>query len=884
LVLAPQAGNELSVRLADPLALLLLVPLGAIAAALRRRAVKNGDRRRQAPRASRSGSPSLLERPWLWALLHGAAAVLLVVALADPQLLSGSHRPTVFAVDQSASIDAEMRAIERDWTARAGDDACVSPCRVVTFAGGTRATAPTGPVATASAPDAGATDLESGIDAAIGLAPRNGRVVVLSDGGQTEGDLLATTAQARRRNVVVDWVDLGDRYRRDAAITRIAVPAAVHVGDTVPLALNVRSTVAGFAVLGVSSDGTAPRTETIRLSVGDNPLLLLYSAARAGWHSFKASIHLKGDMTAANNSLSAVTDVFAAPRVLSVGAQDSDVPALLSHDHMRVTAALPGSLPTNAAAYSSDDAVVLDDVSATQLTSSQIAALSSAVTGGGLGLLVLGGPHSFSLGRYATSGLQQLLPVASLVPGNLQRRNVAIELVLDHSGSMIDDAGGVPKIDMVHVAGRQTATFITKHQDQLGIIDFDVIPHTLVPLQRLDTKADEQRVDKLVDGLQADGGTNIYRGLAEGFRLILKSNAKERHIILMTDGISEPENYGPLLAQIKAAHITVATVALGSDADRSLLAQIAAATGGHAYVTDDAKDLPRIFAKETQLSAKPVRVTGHLSVVVSSDSPVVRSLAGKHLPGLRGNVVAQLKTGAEADLLAGDTGSLTDPALAEWQLGEGRAVTWTPGLGAPWASAWLSETSLWNDAVRWTERGVAPSALTPQALGDSAGTLQIDLAGDGTAALGVTSISGTLTAGDGSATRVDFGAAGPGLYQTAVPALAAGVYRFALTTHGAVSESASGELAIPYPAEYSPVPVEVSPLAQLTAQTGGQVLSSGQEAKIAAGSDSLRWLFALLALVLFLAGVVARMLPEAAPGGSERRRASEPEAVASERR
>jgi Mg-chelatase subunit ChlD len=862
-------------RLGDPLALVLLVPLAAAVAVLRWRTASTGDRRRRAARRPSARGPlSLLARPELRALLAAGAAVLTVLALANPELVSGSHQPTVLALDESASIDAQMRAIERDWAARTGADECVTPCRVIRFAGGTRATSPSPAGSVASAPDPGSTSLASALTAAIGLVPRNGRVVVLSDGGQTTGDLLATAALARQRNVTVDWVALTDQHRRDAAITQIGVPTAVHVGDTVPLTLTVHSTVAGSARMTVSSDGTAPRAETIKLSAGDNPLLLLYTAARAGWHSFTATVALAGDTTAANNSLSAVTDVLAAPRVISVGGASSDVPALLSRDHMRVTAERPSALPTSASGYASDDAVVLDDVSALQLTSAQIAALSSAVRSGGLGLVALGGQHSFSLGRYATSGLQQLLPVASLVPGNLQRRNVAIELVLDHSGSMIDLAGGVPKIQMVHVAGRQTATFITAHQDQLGIIDFDIIPHTLVPLQRLASTADERRIDKRVDGLQANGGTNIYAGLQAGFAQLLKSHAQERHIILMTDGISQPEDYGPLLAKIKADHITVATIALGSDADRPLLAQIAAATGGHAYVTDDAKQLPKIFAKETQLSAKPVRVTGKLSVAVSSDSPVVRSLAGKHLPGLAGNVVTQLKVGAQDDLVSGDTGSLTDPALAEWQIGGGRVVTWTPGLGAPWSPAWLGETSLWNDAVRWTERGVAPVALAPQAIAD--GTLQIDLAGAGNAALGVSSITGTLTERDGVATKVAFAAVGPGLYQANVGSLRGGVYDFALATHGSTAESATGEVALPYSAEYSPITATVSPLAQLAVQTGGRVLSSRQESQIVAGTNSLRWLFALLALVFFLVGVLARMLPEATLKGIGREQPAEP--------
>ena len=123
-------------------------------------------------------------------------------------------------------------------------------------------------------------------------------------------------------------------------------------------------------------------------------------------------------------------------------------------------------------------------------------------------------------------------------------------------------------------------------------------------------------------------------------------------MILMTDGISSPANYKPLLAEIRAEHITVSTVALGADADRPLLRQIANATLGHAYATNNAHQLPKIFVKDTRLSAKPVRVTGHLHVLAASDSPILRSLAGHRPPGLSGNVVTNLKAGAQADLEA----------------------------------------------------------------------------------------------------------------------------------------------------------------------------------------------------------------------------------------
>ncbi len=334
----------------------------------------------------------------------------------------------------------------------------------------------------------------------------------------------------------------------------------------------------------------------------------------------------------------------------------------------------------------------------------------------------------------------------------------------------------------------------------------------------------------------------------------------------MTDGISVPSNYQPLLAIFRKNHISVGTIALGADADRPLLKTISDDTGGTPYVTDNAKQLPHIFVKETQLAAKPVRVSGNLKVDLSNDSPIVRSLSGHQLPPVRGNVVVSLKRGAQADLLAAGKGSELDPALAEWQVGTGRVVAWTPGVDAPWGSAWLRERSLFDDAVRWSERGVNPAPLTPTTTGAPAGTLQTDLANLGTNTLGVTTISGALTPAAGRRSRaISFTRVAPSLYQANIRALPQGVYRFALATRGRDRLASTGEVAVPYPFTLSPVSVTTSPLGQLVTQTQGRTLAVGDPG-ILASTDSLRWLLTLIALIVFVAGAVWRMAPNLVEG------------------
>lgn len=822
-------------------------------------------------------------------LLGAASLVFLAVALAGPDLHVGSSRTTVIAADGSGSVGARAQAIERRVIKHTRSQRCASPCTPVRF--GT----------------AQQTDLQQALSGALALAPNGGQLAVLSDGGQTNGNVLATAKLARSRGVRIDWVQLPGRAP-DAAITAISAPATVRIGDTIPLSLTIRATARTAVTLSISHDGGKATSQRIAVQRGDNPLLLLYNAGSRGWHTFQAQVSAPGDIVLSNDTAATTVRVGSAPRVLVVSSSGSSPAAgILADQHLAVTTAAAASLPTSVAGYSRYATVVLDDVPATAMSSAQVAALTTAVRQGGAGLLVLGGNHSFSLGRYWQSPLQQILPVTSLVPGKLQRRNLALELVLDHSGSMLDEAGGVPKIVLTRSASRQTAQFLSKHRDSLGIVDFDITPHLLLPLQSVAPGASLKRVNKLIDSLQADGGTNIFLGLKKGYEEIIKSHAKNRHVILMTDGISPGGAYGPLLQKFRKAHISVATVALGEDADRTLLKSISEVTGGHAYATNNARDLPRILVKETQLAAKPVRVSGHLKASVNGDSPIVRSLSGKALPGLAGNVVVKLKSGAQADLSATGQHGQTDPALAQWQVGAGRVAVWTPGLSSSWGAGWQGEGPLWNDAVRWVQRGLASTPLLPAPTPGASGSLQVDLSSLGVTASAVRSVSGTLTAPDGQVRRVDFTVTAPGLLRADVGQLTPGVYHFDLAAFGVPSSgtgqestsstgldpiglSAAGEVAIPYSTEDSPITAQTSQLGQLAAQTGGQVVSPGNVSALDGDRYDLRPLLLMLALATFLLGVVARLAPDVLrlealrPGPRARRREPVPAAAPTDRR
>jgi hypothetical protein len=379
----------------------------------------------------------------------------------------------------------------------------------------------------------------------------------------------------------------------------------------------------------------------------------------------------------------------------------------------------------------------------------------------------------------------------------------------------------------------------------------------LVPVTKLTPGRVAQEIERRIEGLIAEGGTNIYKALALGAHQIEAGSEPQRHIVLITDGVSEPGSYSSLLPELRRDHITVSTVALGSEADFTLLKAIAQSTGGQYYATDNAAELPRIFAKETRVKARPVQFHGRIAVSAGAAGPILSSLAGQQLEPLAGNVVTTLKTGAQADLLAEDPGHSPDPALAQWQYGIGRVATWTPGLSPQWAASWAGRVQLWQDALRWVERGVGIPALTPVLAGPGTGRLRIDTIANADVPLDLARIEGELLAEDGRAIDVRFTQTGPSEYEAAVPDLQAGVYRYALSD-GQTDET--GLLAVPYPAADRPRPADAGVLGRLAAGTGGRQLKADDPAALEPTRTELwRWP-ALAAALAFLAAALLGLL------------------------
>jgi len=705
------------------------------------------------------------------------------------------------------------------------------------------------------------TDLADGLRLAGTVLPAayRGRVVLLSDGQETSGDAAAQAQLLRARGAEVDVVPLPTWSGPEVLVDGVAVPAVVHADERFSLRVQLASNVATSATVRVFVDGGALGEQAVDLHPGATDLTFGARLSDTGLHEVRAVVEAAQDTLAVNNEARAVVEVQGPPRVLVVEqrpGEGANVVSALSGAGMRVETRPPADLPAQPDALGAFAAVVLADVSADSLDEAQQAALRGYVRDLGHGLLAIGGDSSYGQGGYLGTPLDDLLPVRSSVRGHRDQGRVALVLVIDRSGSMADDPAheGTTKMAMAHQAAVLAADRLAP-RDLVGVLAFDSTPQWVVPITSI-SGIGLPALEQKIGALDANGGTEIYPALAAAFEAIRPAQAQYKHVILLTDGMSqEGGDYAALLDRMRAANVTLSTVAIGGDADQQLLSRLAEQGDGRYYFADHARDIPRLVTRETRLATSGPLVQGVVSPRQVAPDATLAALASGGLPPLSGYLVTTPKDLAEK-LLVSDDG---DPLLARWQYGLGRTVAWTSDLRGRWSDAW----------VRWPGTPQLFAALVDWAIPPPQGPLRVDIRADAASAhvvvqerqLGPGPAQVGARVGRPGEAPLDVGltATAPGRYEGEFPIGPSGMYRVRVEERrdGAVAAAAETGFPVSYAAEYRHVSADPQRLERIARAGGGHVLGS----PAAAFADDLPPMSSPLPLDRALLLLAAALLP-----------------------
>lgn len=667
------------------------------------------------------------------------------------------------------------------------------------------------------------TNIADAIQLGLAILPgaMHQRLVLLSDGGENEGDALVAARLAAARGVPIEVVPLVAERGPDALITALIAPATASAEQMIPLAVQIESNVTGSATVQLIVDGQLITEQPVELALGLNQVSLTTPAGAPGFRQFEARLVAPFDTQPANNRAIAFTFVSGPPRVLLITIDPNRSAALAAAwraTGIEVTVQTPAQVTANPLNLRAFDAIALDNTPAESVSLALQRALTTYVRDLGGGLLLIGGTQAFGAGGWRRSLLEPIMPVALDPPLREERPDLALVLVIDRSGSMSAPVdGGRTQLDLAREAVYQASRGLSQ-RDQIAIIAFDSFADTLLPLQPL---PDLFTIEDALSRLAAGGGTNIRSGVALAAETIAAADARIRHLILLTDGISETD-YADLIADLRARGVTVSTVAIGRDTDPALerAAQIG---GGRYYLVQRADALPQIFLEETVRIANRDLIEEPFVPALALSAPWLRDLGP--LPPLRGRNAADQRSIARA-LLVADDGA---PLLATAQIGLGRTLAWTSDLSGRWAAAWLA----WSEFPRFAANLVAETlplggddrlALDVSVL---ANRVEIDLIARDERGLPL-EVGELRSRVSGVETSLDlvFSQVAPGRYRAVATIDQMGAYLVQVSATDRTGQplgNAKAGFAVSYSPEYGRFAANPGLLAEIATLTGGQV-------------------------------------------------------------
>ncbi len=814
----------------------------------------------------------------LFASLAGLAAAL---AVCEPELGRPLDRMTIIMmIDRSRSIDlvpaadarvaAELRLAEKGMH----DDDRIG---TIAFAAEAAVEDPPRPKSDLPPPQRvelgrDGTNLEAAVRRALAELPADtaSRLVLVSDGVQTRGDILAAAATAVAADVPIDVVPLDQKTFPDVRVVSVRSPTHADEGEAMDLRVVTASTQDAELDVRVKRDGTVIHTGKVKVASGEDVLRLREVASEPGLHRYDVEVTATDpakDGSPEDNAGSTFVRV-RGPALALILEGDSGKGALLGGaleaNGFRTVERGATGVPADIGAFAGYDLVVLSDIRASDLSTTQLDALASYTRDLGGGLMLMGGDRSMGPGGYARTPVEEVSPVAFDLKEEKRRASLAEVIAIDYSGSMGMMVGGQTKLALANEASARSASLLGSG-DRLGVEHVDTRVAWTVPLGPVN---DVNAIGSKIRAVSVGGG-GIYTDVAleAGYAALEKETVNLKHLLLFADGDDAEQIIGcrALVTGASSKGMTTSVISLGHGKDSAELEVLSKLGGGRFYLIDDATKLPAVFTQETILAARSSIKEEPFKVGVGAPSPAIKNVDFKDAPQLRGYVVSVPKSRATVSL----TGPEGDPILASWSVGIGRSAAFTSDFKDRWGAPWTK----WPAGVKMMGqlgRDTARKADDPRVRLESDATggelhVRADVVGDDGRAQTFRRLTVHVAGPDGFARDVSLEAIGAGRYGASVPLSRPGTY--VATAKDEASGEAVGTTGAVLSAgeELRPTGSDRLLLSRITTMTGGKMrdtlagLYDDRAARRFAYTPLLP-LLSLIAACTMLMGVAARRL------------------------
>ncbi len=800
-------------------------------------------------------------------LVRSGVVVFLALALMQPVLRrTGTWISVIYLLDVSQSVAPDQILSAIEWIEENDESGQPEQARFIPFAANPRVFdsieelrgVEVSDLEADGAIDQTSTNLEDAIDLAMGsFAPHHlKRLVILSDGNENAGTVKNTIRRMRGESVTAFTRPMGALTGPDVWIEEVLTPSRVTDQELFPLEVHVYSQMTTPGEVELLLAGETLEMREVDLIPGINRIAFEIRVSETGPVNIQAAVRVQNDTVPGNNVFLESVAVDGKPKVLYIegrGESAHYLQDILVGEGIDVEVRTPGEIPLSVEEFDAFETIVLSDVRADAFTEGQMDALATYVRELGGGFILAGGDSVFGEDGYSETRIEEILPVSF----DLEREpaTVSLIIVLDKSGSM-----GGSKLELAKEASK-AAVDVLEDDHLIGLVAFDYNHYWPVRLQPAERR---EVINQNISMIVAGGETNIYPALQEAHLALIDIDSEIKHVILLSDGRSLPDDFASLVEEMAAAEETVSTVAVGNGADRELLNSISDWGNGRNYFIEDAAMVPQIFTEETELATQGTLSERPFQAVVIKEVEALSGIDFDSSPPLLGYVSTLAKDTAEI-LLESDEEE-PKPVLARWQYGLGKTLAFTSDVKDRWSAEWLTwdgYAKLWPQVVRETmRRGDNGQLDFVIEKNDDEAMISVRALNDDGSFLNELDAEVRVVAPSGNASVVELRQSGPGFYEATLPLDERGSYVFRLTgDDGGVSRV----LPYSYPDEHHFYPPDNELLGELAASTGG-IFDPDASDIFATGNESIvrpapMWPYlAVVALLLYFTDLLLRRL------------------------
>jgi uncharacterized membrane protein len=518
------------------------------------------------------------------------------------------------------------------------------------------------------------TNFEAALTSSMSAIPSGyiPRLVLVSDGNENEGSTSRAIAELQRLHVPVDTIPLEGRSNSALRLESLSMPSEAYAGEQIPIDLSISSPRDTQASVQLSAEGKDLGASSVQLTAGSN-LVRVHARVNSS-----GATSVAGKITAAHLGEVPFEQAIELRRAkvlyISQDPSGADMNLLQAFNEAYFDLTRDASLLDRD--LSGIQLVILNNLDLQSFTATQKSRLEDYVKNGG-GLLLIGGERQVYKEEKQMDALDRVLP-AKLAPPNTPE-GTCVALIIDKSSSMEGR-----KIDLA----RLSAIGVVDHLrpiDTIGVLIFDNSFQWAVPMRRAE---DKPLIKRLISGITPDGGTQIAPALAEAYRKVLPSKATYKHIVLLTDGISEEGDSMDLAKEALQHQVTISTVGLGQDVNRTYLEKVAGSSGGRSYFLNEPQGLEQILLKDVQDYSGSTAVEKPLTPVVLQKAEILDGVGMESAPALKGYV--RFTSKPQADTILEINPEKHDPLYVRWQYGLGRAAVFTSDAKSRWAEGWVA--------------------------------------------------------------------------------------------------------------------------------------------------------------------------------------------------